>query len=112
MAPRPCTICTSPRRAQIEEAVAAYTSYRRISESYDVSIAAISRHIRTHVAAELLEMLHARAQRERESNMAEVFGPALVEFLREQAKIEAEMTETLGAEMTKTLALNTEGEYE
>ena len=101
---RPCTICSSPRRAKIEEAVAAYVPYRRISESYGVSISAISRHVRVHVAAALLEMLHERVEAQRERDMAELFGPALVEFLREQAKIEAELA--------KALALNTEGEYE
>ncbi len=89
---RTCTICVHRQRAKIEEAVAAYIPYRRISECYGVSISAISRHVKVHVAEELLELLQGRVEAHRELEMAAFFGPELVEWMRDE---EAELAETL-----------------
>jgi hypothetical protein len=92
MSPRQCTICVHPGRAKIEEAIAARVPYRRISERHGVSISAISRHLKNHVAEELLEILQKRAEAHREIEMAAFFGPELVEWMRDE---EAALAETL-----------------
>lgn len=48
--PRTCTVCTHPKRLQIERAIVAGTSLRAIAGRFGPSKTAITRH-RTHVAA-------------------------------------------------------------
>jgi DNA-binding transcriptional ArsR family regulator len=90
---RPCTICTRPECAEIEEAIAARVPYRRISRRYGVSISAISRHLKAHVVAEMLEVLTRRVEAHRERELAASLGPELVEWMRAE---EAEFAEMLG----------------
>ena len=54
--PRVCSICTHVRRADIDKAVAGGASYRGLASLYDVSEAAIRRHIGSnHIAPAVTE---------------------------------------------------------
>jgi hypothetical protein len=75
----------------IEEAIAARVPYRRISERHDVSISAISRHLKAHVAEELLEAMRERAEALRERELAAFLGPELVDLMRAEEVALAEM---------------------
>ncbi len=57
---RSCTICEHTKRAEIEDAIARGIPYRRIAPRYGLSIAALSRHLRTHVGEELLDLFEKR----------------------------------------------------
>jgi len=48
---RPCSICTHEQREAIDEALIVGESYRKISERWGVSPAALSRHLRRHLLA-------------------------------------------------------------
>jgi DNA-binding transcriptional ArsR family regulator len=48
---RPCSICTHSSRDAIDEALIAGEAYRKISERFGVSPAALSRHLRRHLVA-------------------------------------------------------------
>ena len=60
---------------------------RRIARRYGVSKSAVGRHIRSHVAEELLETMRERVEAQRASKFGR--SPALQEWLR----IERERTE-------------------
>ena len=47
--PRPCTACTHPDRHQIDEALAAGTSYRSVAKRFGLSLGAVSRHKANHM---------------------------------------------------------------
>jgi DNA-binding transcriptional ArsR family regulator len=89
---RACSICVHPERDQIEEAIVARIPYRRIAKTHGVSISAISRHLKAHMAEELLAMLRERAEALREREMTAFLGPELVEWMRAD---EAELAELL-----------------
>ncbi len=108
---RTCTICAHPERRAIEEAVAAYTPYRHISERYDISPSAISRHVRTHVAEELMAILRERIDEQRERELAASFGPEFAEWMRAEEARFAELVQHLGEGLGE-LELEEEGASE
>ena len=57
-----CTICRHPKREEIEDALVRRVPMRRIARRYGVSKSAVGRHIRSHVAEELLEMMRERLE--------------------------------------------------
>jgi DNA-binding transcriptional ArsR family regulator len=84
-----CTICRHPKRKEIEDALVRRAPMRRIARRYGVSKSAVGRHIRSHVAEELLEMMRERVEGQR----AAKFG--LPPALQERLRIERERAETL-----------------
>lgn len=46
--PRPCSLCQSPQRTEIDAALASGVSYRNIAEQFRISLSAISRH-KSHI---------------------------------------------------------------
>lgn len=58
---RTCTICSHPKRDEIEKAIAAGESYRSISHKYDVSYDAIKRHVKSgHIAKKIQKAKEAK----------------------------------------------------
>jgi DNA-binding transcriptional ArsR family regulator len=103
-----CTICRHPKRKEIEDALVRRVPMRRIARRYGVSKSAVGRHILSHVAEELLEMMRERVEAQRAAKFG--LSPALQERLR----IERDRTETLlriERERVETL-LKTERERE
>ncbi len=60
--PRTCTICSSEKRAEIEAAIVAGTSYRNIAERYGTSPPAITRHAAEHIAQEVKQSQAAKEE--------------------------------------------------
>ena len=89
---RPCTICTHPERAEIEQGIAERFSCRRLAQRYDVSISALSRHLKVHVGQELLALLRERAAALEERELSASLGPELVERMH---AYEVELAEIL-----------------
>lgn len=108
---RPCTVCQHEKREEIEAAIAAGLPYRRIAECYGVSISAISRHVRTHVAAELLAILRQRVAAHREREIAAFFGPEFAEWMRAEEARFAEALNQIGEGLGQ-LELEEEGASE
>lgn len=61
--PRTCTVCTHPRRVEIDRALVAGGSNRVIARQYGVSHDAVRRH-RRHLSAKLTKAAAARVDRE------------------------------------------------
>ena len=59
--PRRCTICEHPERAKIDAGVAAGESYRTLSQRFAVSVHALGRHVRLHMA-QALAKAHRRVE--------------------------------------------------
>lgn len=52
--PRVCTICTHPKRAEIEREVASRSgSIRAIADNYDVGRTALTNHLRDHISEKI-----------------------------------------------------------
>jgi DNA-binding transcriptional ArsR family regulator len=103
-----CTICRHPKRKEIEDALVRCVPMRRIARRYGVSKSAVGRHILSHVAEELLEMMRERVEAQGAAKRG--LPPAMKEWLR----IERDRTETLlriERERVETL-LKTERERE
>jgi DNA-binding transcriptional ArsR family regulator len=84
-----CTICQHPKREEIEDALVRRVPMRRIARRYGVSKSAVGRHIRSHVAEKLLEMMRQRVEAQR------VTERGLLPALKERLRIERERVETL-----------------
>ena len=84
-----CTICRHPKREEIEDELVRRVPIRRIARRYGVSKSAVGRHILSHVAEELLEMMHKRVDAQRAAERG--LPPVLEELLRS----ERERVETL-----------------
>ncbi len=84
-----CTICRHPKREEIEDELVRRVPMRRIASRYGVSKSAVGRHIRSHVAEDLLEMMRERVEAQRAAKRG--LPPALEELLRS----ERERVETL-----------------
>ena len=57
--PRPCSICTHRRRAEIEGSIVSGTPFRGISRQYRVSPDAAERHAKAHLPAAIVKSAHA-----------------------------------------------------
>lgn len=60
--PRRCTICTHPRREEIDRALVEGESFRNIAERFGVSLGALHRH-REHVQDDVQQAIEAKAVR-------------------------------------------------
>ena len=95
-----CTICRHPKREEIEDALLRRVPMRRIARRYGVSKSAVGRHILSHVAEELLEMMRERVEAQGAAKRG--LPPAMKEWLRTERdrtetllRIERERVETL-----------------
>ena len=70
--PRPCSVCTDERRADIDRAIVAGQPYRRISTHFEKSESAIRRHAEGHVKAALAEAARDGQARHAADLLAEV----------------------------------------
>lgn len=59
---KPCHICISPRRAEIELSVANGTPYKQIAEQYGTSPPAITRHTAAHIKQAARQQQAAREE--------------------------------------------------
>jgi hypothetical protein len=59
---RTCTICNHPQRAQLEAAIAANVSNRRIATQFSTSEAAIRRHTSEHIAETIKQTQVAKVE--------------------------------------------------
>ena len=84
-----CTICRHQKRELIEDALVRRVPMRRIARRYGVSKSAVGRHIRNHVAEELLDSMRGQIEAQRVAELR--LPPALADRLR----IERERVETL-----------------
>lgn len=57
--PRTCTICSHPKRAEIEAAIVAGSSYRHISSQFDVGYKSVERHASDHISQEIKQSKEA-----------------------------------------------------
>jgi hypothetical protein len=57
--PRTCTICTHPKRREIDRALLDAATYRTIADRYGLSETALKRHRKEHVPAELAKAQQA-----------------------------------------------------
>ena len=46
---RVCTVCTHPQAAEVNEALAAGTSYRQVAASWGLKLSAVFRHANNHL---------------------------------------------------------------
>lgn len=60
--PRQCSICTSPERLSIEQALVANEPYRNIAERFGTSATALTRHKAEHLPVALTKAKEARAE--------------------------------------------------
>lgn len=60
--PRTCTVCSHAERAQIEAALVAGTSNRRIATHYGLTEASVRRHVSEHVKQQIAESREAREE--------------------------------------------------
>ncbi len=60
--PRKCTICTHPRREEIDRGLVEGESFRSIAERFGVSLGALHRH-REHVQDDVQQAIEAKAVR-------------------------------------------------
>ena len=90
-----CTICRHPKREEIEDALVRRVPMRRIARRYGVSKSAVGRHIRNHVAEELLETMRERVEAKRAAEGG--LPPALAERLRiERERVKALLNRRIG----------------
>ena len=57
---RQCSICTHPRRDEIDQAIVSGEKYRSISQRFDISEAAIGRH-KKHISAAIVDAERQKA---------------------------------------------------
>lgn len=63
--PRPCSICTHPKRKDIDKAIARGVSYRAIAGQYQVSKTSVSRHFDSgHVSSKVQKAKELKADEE------------------------------------------------
>ena len=85
--PRVCTVCSSPHRAEIDEAVTRGESFRRVAPRYGVSDRALRRHAAEHVSAAIVKA-HAVAEVTRADDLLSILREAVADARRLRAKAE------------------------
>lgn len=69
---RPCSICVHKHSTDIDRVIVAQEPYRTISSRFNVSIAALKRHAKTHLPAELVKSQEIQKQLTRDKVSAEL----------------------------------------
>lgn len=64
---RTCTVCSSPRKKEIDQALLAGESFRHIAARYDTSTGALQRHKADHLPAKVVKSAAGKALMESES---------------------------------------------
>jgi transposase-like protein len=90
--PRVCTVCSSPNRTAIDEAVTRGESFRRIAPQYGVSDRALRRHAAEHVPAAIVKA-HEAAETTRADGLLEILheGVRDARRLRDRAEKEGDL---------------------
>lgn len=66
--PRPCTVCTHPKRKTIDRAIVMrQQTLRSIAEGFGLNVYAIQRHRDNHLRAEAKKVIYAEAKQEQEA---------------------------------------------
>lgn len=60
--PRTCTVCTHPKRSEIDKALLAGDSYRHIASRFDTSTAALQRHKKDHLSEQMARVAERNEQ--------------------------------------------------
>lgn len=63
---QPCSICTHPRRQEIDTAIVSHQSNRAIARQFDVSKDAVARHRKDHLPCKLVKAADAKERRDAE----------------------------------------------
>jgi len=87
--PRVCTVCSSPDRAAIDEAVTRGESFRRVAPRYGVSDRALRRHAAEHVADAIVKA-HEAAEVARADDLLGLLREAVADARRLRVKAEAQ----------------------
>ncbi len=85
--PRVCTVCSSPHRAEIDEAVTRGESFRRVAPRYGVSDRALRRHAAEHVPTAIVKA-HEAAEVARADDLLSILREAVADARRLRAKAE------------------------
>jgi len=70
--PQTCSICTHPERDAIDAELLSGTANRRIATQYSLSEAAVRRHRKSHLPAELIQAQEAQAVAQADDLLAQV----------------------------------------
>lgn len=96
--PRICTVCSSPNRAAIDEAVTRGESFRRIAPRYGVSDRALRRHAAEHVPDAIVKA-HEAGEATRADDLLGLLREAVADArrLRQKAENEGDYRGAIGA---------------
>ena len=100
--PRVCTVCSSPDRAAIDEAVTRGESFRRVAPRYGVSDRALRRHAAEHVSAAIVKA-HAVAEVAQADNLLGLLREAVGDAQRLRGRAEREGDLRCAVAAVKTL---------
>lgn len=100
--PRVCTVCSSPHRAEIDEAVTRGESFRRVAPRYGVSDRALRRHAAEHVSAAIVKA-HAVAEVTRADDLLGLLREAVGDAQRLRGRAEREGDLRCAVAAVKTL---------
>lgn len=97
--PRPCSICINEQRAEIDDALMRGDSYRVISQIYNVSPDAVSRHKKNaHIGKEIVEVHQAEIIERSGDLWSQIdFWSKEIEAIYQEAKQKHEKTVALNA---------------
>jgi len=100
--PRVCTVCSSPNRAAIDEAVTRGETFRRVAPRYGVSDRALRRHAAEHVSAAIVKAHDAR-EATRADDLLGILREAVKDARRLRDKAEEERDFRCAVAAVKTL---------
>jgi len=95
---RPCTICTHPKRAEIDKLLLQDTSYRDIAGRFGLSKTAISRHKESHIGTDLKDVREVMVAA-REEALAQIKTEELETLEDVKAEIITEARESISARL-------------
>ena len=101
--PRICTVCSSPNRPEIDEAVTRGESFRRIAPRYAVSDRALRRHAAAHVPGAIVKA-HEAAETARADDLLDLLREGVADARRLRGKAEAAEDYRGAIACVKTLA--------
>jgi len=101
--PRVCTVCSSPRRDEIDEAVTRGETFRRVAPRCGVSDRALRRHAAEHVPAAIVKA-HAVAEETRADDLLSILREAVADARRLRGKAEGEGDYRAAIAAVKTLS--------